>query len=330
MDLFRNEDFKKSFCLFLIVVILATAVACFFGFYIAMFTLFISLIFLGIFIITSKKRYQKIKVLTENLNRILHGEENVDFSEYEEGELSILQSEIIKMTLRLQEQSTELQNEKNFLADSLADISHQLRTPLTTANLLVSRLSQPNLTQEEIANLTRELYSLLSRMDFLINTLLKISKLDSGTVEMKKENIPLKNLLEKSLEPLRISLELREQEVSLYSKGNFCGDIIWTQEALTNILKNCMEHTHNGGKIYISTIENTIYSEIQICDTGTGIAPEDINHIFERFYKGKNSSKESFGIGLALSKSIITSQNGTVKVQNVENGGAKFTIRFYK
>lgn len=330
MHLFRNSDFKKGFCLFLLLGMVATVGALFLGLPTAIFTLCLSLLFLAIFVWSSKKRYQKIIALTEDLNRILHGEENIVFSGYEEGELSILQSEILKMTLRLKEQSEQLVKDKIFLADSLADISHQLRTPLTTANLLVSRLSEPNLSRENAASLTRELYSLLSRMDWLIGALLKLSRLDSGTVELKSNTISLKALLEKAIEPIRVPLELRGQELHLEAEGDFCGDLLWTQEALTNILKNCMEHTGEGGQIFVSASENAIYAEIKIRDTGSGIAPEDLNHIFERFYKGKNSSKESFGIGLALSKSIITAQNGTVKVQNAKGGGAEFILKFYK
>ena len=127
-----------------------------------------------------------------------------------------------------------------------------------------------------------------------------------------------------------IPIELRELELNVETEGQFVGDVNWTSEAIGNIVKNCMEHTPAGGVLRIQTKENTLYREIVIEDTGSGIAPGDLPHIFDRFYKGKNSSDKSFGVGLALARGIINAQNGTIKAENKKTGGAKFTIRFYK
>ena len=149
-------------------------------------------------------------------------------------------------------------------------------------------------------------------------------------MQFNKETVSLEVLINKSCAPLLIPIELRGQELIIRAEGNFYGDSAWTSEAVGNIVKNCMEHTPDGGKIEIEAAENALYSEIVIKDNGTGISPEDIPHIFERFYKGKDSDGKSFGIGLALSRMIIAGQKGTVKAENRKNAGAMFTLRFYK
>lgn len=275
-------------------------------------------------------RYRRLAELSNDIDRILHGEGNVSLEKYSEGELGILQSEIYKMTVRLREQSNNLKKDKIYLADSIADISHQLRTPLTSVNLLVSLLSEENITQERRQKLTHELYELLSRIDWLVSTLLKISKLDAGTVAFQKEELSLDELISKSVSPLLVPMELRSQKLEIQTDGSFCGDVSWTCEALGNIVKNCMEHTPDGGEIKITASENSLYAEIIIEDNGKGILTEDLPHVFERFYKGKNSGEKSFGIGLNLARMIVTSQNGTIKAENGEKTGAVFTIRFYK
>ena len=275
-------------------------------------------------------RYRKIGQLAAEIDRILHGDEAITLDGFSEGELSILQSEISKMTVRLREQQQRLQEDKIYLADSIADISHQIRTPLTTINLLVEFLSQPDLEEERRPQLTRELFELLGRIDWLITTLLKISKLDAGTVQFKDETVPLREMIDRAASPLLVPMELRGQTLIIEGEGTFRGDLGWTCEALGNIIKNCMEHTPDGGTVSVTGRETGIYAEIVVTDTGAGIAKEDLPHIFERFYKGKNSDEKSFGIGLALARMIVTRQNGTVKAENLPGGGAKFLLKFYK
>lgn len=276
------------------------------------------------------KRYRRIQDLSADIDCILHRDMQISFEKYEEGELAVLESEVQKMVVRLREQRQQLLKDKTYLADSIADISHQIRTPLTSINLLLSFLSEPDITEEKRQKTIRELYELLSRIDWLITTLLKISKLDAGTIQMKQESITMQALIDQSVAPLLIPVELRGQDLKIQAEGNFVGDSNWTSEAVGNIIKNCMEHTPVGGTLSISASENTLYREIIIEDTGSGIAAEDLPHIFERFYKGKNSSDKSFGVGLALARGIINAQNGTVKAENKKECGAKFTVRFYK
>ncbi len=290
----------------------------------------ICVLFLLMYMASTYLRYRRLSSLADDVNRILHGDNSISLENYEEGELGILHSEIYKMTVRLREQQQRLLNDKVYLADSIADISHQIRTPLTSINLLVELLSEPDITQERRTSLTYELYGLLSRIDWLITTLLKISKLDAGTVQFKQEAVAMEALLREACAPLLVPMELRCQELSIQAEGRFYGDMAWTCEALGNIIKNCMEHTQEGGRIEIVASENALFTEIIVKDNGSGISKEDLPHIFERFYKGKHSSEKSFGVGLALARMIITSQKGTIKAENRHPKGAMFTIRFYK
>ena len=330
MRLLKNKEVRSALLWQLSVSIIACPLCFLFDLRAGLTAVVLSMLLMLIFCISTYKRYRRIASLAADVNHVLHGDSPIDFDNYSEGELSILHSEIYKMTVRLREQQQKLISDKEYLADSLADISHQIRTPLTSINLLVERLSASGLSDEYRHQLTNELYGLLDRIDWLITTLLKISKLDAGTVQFNKETVSLETLINKSCAPLLIPIELRGQELVICAEGNFYGDPAWTSEAVGNIVKNCMEHTPDGGKIEIEATENALYSEIVIKDNGTGISPEDLPHIFERFYKGKDSDGKSFGIGLALSRMIIAGQKGTVKAENRKNTGAMFTLRFYK
>ncbi len=330
MRLLRNPEVAKN-TLLLAGIALAAAVAAFvwnWGF--GIFTIGLCMLFLVIHLLTVRQRYRKLGEFSADINRILHGSSQLSLDRYAEGELGILQSEIYKMTVRLREQQQRLIDDKVYLANSIADISHQIRTPLTSINLLVSFLSEPDLSQERRQELAQELFDMLARIDWLITSLLKISKLDAGTVTFQKESVPLEELIHKACAPVLVPMELRGQDLFIHADGCFFGDLSWTAEALGNIVKNCMEHTPAGGRICVDAAETALYAEIVITDSGEGIAPEDLPHIFERFYKGSNSDERSFGIGLALSRMIITGQNGTVKAENKPAGGVRFTVRFYK
>ena len=330
MSFLRNKEVRNECLLLVGFTVIATIGVYMWNASCGVVVLVVCAILNCVHLVNTYRRYRKIQELSSDINRILHGDDTLSFDKYEEGELAILESEVQKMVVRLREQQSQLLEDKKYLADSIADISHQIRTPLTSINLLVSFLSEPDITEEKRKKTIRELYELLSRIDWLITTLLKISKLDAGTIQLKREEMTMEELMKQSVEPLLVPIELRGQELRIYAKGHFVGDANWTSEAIGNIVKNCMEHTPIGGNLYIQANENTLYQEIIIEDTGSGIATEDLSHIFERFYKGKNSSDKSFGVGLALARGIINTQNGTVKAENKKEGGAKFTIRFYK
>ncbi|MBR0416932.1 MAG: HAMP domain-containing histidine kinase [Firmicutes bacterium] len=293
--------------------------------------LFTGILFSLIHLLFSAKRYQKISDLSESLDHILHGNEAVIISGSGEGELAVLSSEIQKMTTTLKEQTDLLRSDKIRLTDAIADIFHQIRTPLTSMNLVVTLLSDEDLEYGRRVQLTRELKKQLERIQWLIESLLKLSKIDAGTAVFTSEEVSVKKLIEKASEAFLIPMELRGQQLNV-SAGDerFTGDLQWSVEALGNILKNAMEHTPEGGNISVSSSETALYTEIVVEDSGEGFDIDDIPHLFERFYKGKNAGESSIGIGLALSRAIITSQNGIIKAENSPEGGARFVIRFYK
>lgn len=291
---------------------------------------FSGLLAAGIYLGTEAYRYRRLQKLSRDLDALLAGGDPLPIRAYDEGELSILANQIQKMTLRLTESAEAVKADKVFLADALADISHQLRTPLTAMNLTAAMLRSPELATRKRIELTGELRNLLDRIDWLVETLLKISKLDAGTVKLAKERVCVRELISRASAPVAIPMELRDQSLAVCC-GNeqFTGDLVWSAEALGNILKNCMEHTPAGGRITVTAQETALYTQLEIQDTGPGFAPEDIPHLFERFYKGSNAAENSYGIGLALARTIIASQNGTVQAVN-GSVGAKFVIKFYK
>lgn len=284
---------------------------------------------IAIHLTTERYRYRRLQKLSQDLDKLLVSGIPLPIREYSEGELSILANQMQKLTLRLTESAEAMRKEKVFLADSLADISHQLRTPLTAMNLTTSMLRSPSLTEEKRMELTGELRNLLARTDWLVETLLKLSKLDAGTVKLTRQNVSVGQLIQRAAQPIAIAMELRSQslEIDCGEEVLLC-DPVWTAEALGNILKNCMEHTPENGKISIAVNQNPLFTQIDVEDTGSGFDPKDIPHLFERFYKGSNASQNSYGIGLALARTVITAQDGTIQAMNRDNG-AKFVIKFY-
>lgn len=329
MKLMRNPEIEKTFFIKIIISLTGIIFTACIDIRCGLITLVMCVLLITVWLVSVRKRYRKFAELSSDIDKILHGNNHISLEKYEEGEIAVLQSELYKMVNCLRQQQQKLKDDKIYLADSITDISHQIRTPITSINLLVSMLSEPDLTDGKRLEITHRLYELLSRIDWLITSLLKISRLDTGTVKFNKENISLEELLKRSCVPLSIPIELRDQRLIINADGNFSGDISWTCEAIGNIVKNCMEHTPSGKDIKINASDNPVYTEIVISDNGGGIDEKDLPHIFERFYKGNDSGEKGFGIGLALARMIITGQNGTVKAEN-KNDGAVFTIRFYK
>ena len=275
-------------------------------------------------------RYSRLQKLSSDLDELLNFGTPLPIRDYEEGELSILANQIQKMTLRLTESADAVKAEKEYLADSLADISHQLRTPLTAMNLTATMLRSPDLTNERRMELSGELRNLLTRTDWLVETLLKLSKLDAGTVTLAKDPVSVRELISRAAAPIAIPMDLRNQRLIIHcEKEHFQGDLIWSAEALGNILKNCMEHTPECGTITVTATETALFTQVEVEDTGSGFDGKDIPRLFERFYKGSNASENSYGIGLALARTVIAAQNGTVQAMNGKIG-AKFVIKFYK
>ncbi|MFR4766803.1 MAG: sensor histidine kinase [Paraclostridium sordellii] len=163
--------------------------------------------------------------------------------------------------------------------------------------------------------------------------MLKLSKVEAKVIDFKHEKVNIKELVKRAIQPSLIPIELKNIQLSIIGEDNinYEGDIDWSCEALVNIIKNCVEHTPKNGNLKINYEENLLYCEITIKDSGEGIDKKDLPHIFKRFYKGKSSSKEdSVGIGLAMAKSIIESQNGDIYVKSEKGKGAEFHIIFHK
>lgn len=196
---------------------------------------------------------------------------------------------------------------------------------------MLARLGQETDPQER-RKLLYEAGQLQGRISWLVEALLKISRIDAGTAVFVQEQVEVQKLMDSVLEPFAIPIELREQQVKLDipAETAFTGDFSWSCEAVSNIVKNCMEHAGEGGVLTLRAQENSLYTELVIEDNGPGIDPEDLPHLFERFYKGKCSFGSGIGIGLALSRMIIKQQNGSIRGENRAEGGARFTIRFYK
>lgn len=331
MSLFRNEEIKKQIIIYVIFNTIVFLGALFINIICSIYIILVCLVIEFISLFFTKKRYNDISELTYKIDKILHNNDYTNFDVNKEGELAVLNSEIYKMTVRLREQTERLENEKNYLKDYLADISHQIRTPMTSINIMISRLSKQDLTFEDRFKIIKEISKLLTRIEWLITALLKVAQLESDTVKLKKEKTNVEEVVNKSLEPLKIQAEIKniKMKLKIEKNTNYKGDYYWSVEAISNIIKNCIEHSENGGIIEIISETNPIYTEIIITDEGKGICKEDLPHLFERFYRGNNSGSEGIGIGLYLTKMIVSKQNGVITAKNRENKGAEFNIKFF-
>ena len=301
-----------------------------------------------IFIILTNRRYRALANMAANLDRVLAGERDIRLRDMSEGELAILSSEIDKVIARLNLTVDELQAEKLALSDALADISHQLKTPLTSiaifTELIRDRLSARGDSEDLVEHL-RLIQTLQARVEDLVAALLKLARIDAGVIKLVCGAVDARELVRKSFEPLAIAFDIADVRFSadVQDGASYEGDLTWSVEALENILKNCMEHTPAGGCVSVRVTEDVLACRIRIEDTGPGIAESDLPHIFERFYRGSRDANAApsevnpagVGIGLALSKSLVTAQGGTLTAENLrdENGnitGAAFNLVFFK
>ena len=296
----------------------------------AVLCLTLGIILIIIFTVVTKQRYKNLNDLNDYLSLVCKGIYDMNIDDNTEGELSILKNNLYKVITLLQSQNEYLKNDKLYLADSIADISHQLKTPLTSMMVMCELLENeenPDKRQEFVAVINNQ----LSKMKWLITNILKISKLDADATEFKREEVSILSVLDDSLKPFVLTAELKNITIQNGANGFvFNGDESWTVEAVSNIVKNCLEHTNDGGKITIASDSTNLYNKLTISDNGCGIAEEDLPHIFERFYHGKNSSKDSVGIGLALAKTVFEKENASVTVESEQGRGSVFEIRFYK
>lgn len=278
------------------------------------------------------KYNRKILSITDYVHKLNNRDYELLIAENNEGELSKLQNELYKVTITLKEENMKVNEQKLYLKKTISDISHQIKTPLTSINVLIDSLNDPDMDLEIRNEFLSSISKESSKIEFLVVTLLKLARFDVNVITLKKEIIKVKDLFREMQDNLAILIELKGINIKLKynSDVSFIGDYKWEVEALTNILKNCLEHTPNNKNIYLSCIDNILYTKIIIEDEGEGIDKEDLKHIFERFYKAKNSSNDSIGIGLSLAQTIIKQDNGYIKVKSVLNKGTTFEIKYMK
>ena len=304
------------------------------GFIIVYNILFIglSLSLILLYLKHEKAQNKEIKKITKCIEEINKKNYSINIDENSEDELSILKNELYKITIMLKEDAENSKKDKLKLKDSLSDISHQLKTPLTSINIMLDNIldnpDMDNNTKEKfIQNIKREITNISS----LATEILKLSKFDASVIKFEKEQVFINDLVESAISNVEMMAELKNINIEVTNQDNIklvC-DAKWQTEAITNILKNCIEHSKNDSTITIDINSNKIYKQITIKDNGEGIDEKDLPHIFERFYKGKNSSKDSVGIGLALAKTIIEKDNGSIKVDSKKGKQTTFVIKYY-
>ena len=270
---------------------------------------------------------KRTAVLSGYLDRIMEGQYDT-LMQHDTG--SELEDSIYKAVVLLREEREQAQGAKKNLADNMADLSHQLKTPAASIGLTLSLLKKKAWDEETKQDIGR-MEGQVGRLQHLVGTMLTLSKLDAGVLELEEKEFDLEEMLVDAVQPFVRQME--EKGICFGIRGadgiSLSGDFGWCSEAFGNIIKNCMEHTPKQGNISITCQDNPIYTEVVIQDSGGGFDEADLPHLFERFYRGAGSSKDSVGIGLALSKSIIEKENGTVTAENAKTGGARFCIKFY-
>lgn len=305
---------------------------------------------LAFFLAVSWARHRQIGRLTAEIDEVLHDGRRVGFTTCREGDVAVLTNELGKMVARLARTTELLEREKVALADALADVSHQIRTPLTAVGLMLPGIEAADDPQRR-KRAVCELESLLDRVSWLVTTLLKIAKADAGAMPLTVRSVAAADVARRAVAPLATAMDLRDVALALDldEAASFRGDARWTAEAVENIVKNCVEHTPPGGEVRVSVSEDALATTIAVSDTGPGIAPEDLPHVFERFYRGRADAEAApgaagsaggaagglcapggFGIGLALAQALVSAQGGTLRAANGDAGGARFTLSFPK
>lgn len=283
----------------------------------------------GIFftVLWSENRRNKARIseLTEYLEQINRGHAGTAIQDTED-EFSMLQDEMYKTVTELYQTREQAVKVRKDFADNLTNIAHQMKTPITSALLSCQLLKQPGSGLYKA-----QIEKSLQRLTVLEESLLTLSRIDAGALQLKHTEIDVYTVLTLAADNLCDLLKDADVHVEIPEKApaSICGDLEWTMEALINLMKNCMEHSPCGATIRCDYTKNPLYTEILILDEGNGFDPDDIPHLFERFYRGSHPSGNGVGIGLALAKSIVELQNGTIRARNLPNGGACFEIRIY-
>lgn len=295
----------------------------------------VCIIFILIFVLVVRYFKSIYNDLSDMTKYVYYSSEGKSFdmkNKNQEGQIGLLKTELLKMTTILNEKVELLKTEKIFLNNTISDISHQLKTPMTSL-IMLNDLLYNDIPYEVKIDFLNKIKNQLNRMDWLIKSMLKLSKVEAKVINFKKDKVKFSELIHRAMQSMKIPMEIKNQKLTIEGSDNisYIGDIDWSVEALVNIIKNCVEHTPEFGNITITYKENPLFSELIIKDDGEGIHKKDIPHVFKRFYRGRSSSKEdSVGIGLAMSKSIIESQNGDIYVNSEKGKGTEFHIIFHK
>lgn len=303
-----------------------------------------------VFAVFTHARYQELSLLSSKIDAILNGDRNLSFEGMQEGELSILANELDKMVSRLYLTTDQLERESASLADSLADISHQLKTPMTSMSIMCELMKtrvreSSNIDEDDARYLLGKLRSvqlLQERVRWLVSVLLKLARIDAGVVKLATQQVDAAVVVKEAAESLAIPFDLANVELvlNLEDGSSYIGDAAWSREAILNVMKNCMEHAGEGGCVEVSVSHDALACRICIQDTGPGISPEDLPHVFERFYRGEDSGEATatdpsgVGIGLSLAQSLVSAQGGAIKASNARDRdgavlGARFDIVFF-
>lgn len=285
-----------------------------------------------VFVIWYLRKDRELFKITKYLEAINHHDYRYDMDDVSEDSLSILKDEVYKTTIMLKETAEYSTRAKNSLKDAISDISHQLKTPLASILLtLDNMLDHPEMEEERRQEYLRNVKREIRNMNFLVRSLLKLSQVDADSIIFMKEEITVGELVLESVRNVEMLCDLKNIEVIMQGEkgAELLCDKSWQVEALTNVLKNAVEHSKDGSKVMISMGQNAIDTWICVRDYAGGLDKEEQKHLFERFYKGKNSKTDSIGIGLALTKSIMESENGRIFVESDESGST-FLLRYYK
>lgn len=292
-------------------------------------TCFGSLFFLFYWYATKKKR--EIQAITKLIDDINHKIYTISLEEHQEDAYSLLKSELYKTTIMLKEQAENSELEKNALKTALSDISHQIKTPLTSILIMLDTITDyPNLSRDMELEFLEDIRSQIERIHFLTMSLLRLAQLDAGVIHFKKEKVDGRKLIDSVCANLEVLSSSKNVSIQVSGDNHFMGDFKFLEEALMNILKNSIEASDANDEILIQMEDNPVYSKFVISDTGRGISKEDLSHIFDRFYKTASSKSDSIGIGLSLSKKVIEGHNGRIFCDSEIGKGTTFTIKFIK
>ena len=296
------------------------------------FLLFISLAVIVLLLVLYRKREKDTAELISYLMRVQDRLELPEMSGFREGQFGILQSEIYKLVALLKEQYSNEKKQKKYMADMLSDISHQVKTPMAAITIMSDLLKTPGLSEEQRMAYVEKIDGQVDRINWLVRNLLASSQLEADMLELRAEELSAEELLAEVLGSLYVMAEAKQVELSVeIPEGiRLSCDRKWTAEALSNIVKNCIEHTNAGGNVFVKAMQNNFATEIIIRDTGEGIGKEHLPYIFQRFYKAPGAGSGSVGIGLSMSKQLIMRQNGTIEVKSELGVGTEFTVRLYR